>query len=226
LLDRGAGRFKGYLVLGALAAIGLDAVVVTIVVDRRDHLAAFYWVNGAAIGALGFSVFFGLLSLRAGSPYSRWQIWSSIAQAALLLIGTVLVAVSAFLGHPKPAGKTIKITSTKTGAVLLPTKGPDHESGGFAVVPFAVPVFFEPIVSVTGQVTFKVGKPGKRGRRGPTGPTGPSGPTGPTGATGPRGPTGSKGAPGRTGSTGPTGPRGPRGFRGPTGKTGTLPDTR
>src|SRR2546423_2907829 len=102
-LGRGAWRFRGYLVLGALAAIALDAVVVTIVVDRRDHLAAFYWVNGAAIVALGFSVLSGLLSLRASPPSSRWQIWLTIAQAALLLIGTVLVAVSAFLGHPKPA---------------------------------------------------------------------------------------------------------------------------
>jgi|GEM_PF-5386654 len=217
------GGARGYLLLGALALIGLNAVVVAIVVGRRDHLVPFYSVSAAADFALGLSVVLGLGDLFEWQWVTASWRGSLVTQALLLVVGTGLVVASAFLGQRKETGAIIEIRSTKTGAVVLPTKGPGQENGSFVVLPFAVPIFFESSVSLAGHVTLKFGKRGPRGARGLTGPTGARGPTGPTGARGPTGPTGPRGP---TGETGATGPRGARGLRGPMGPTGELPDTK
>ena len=80
----------GYLVIGALAVIGVHAVVATLVIDRRDHLTAFYAVSGVAIASLVFSVLCGLRlrGLFIRRPFERIlpkeQVPLANAQAGLL----------------------------------------------------------------------------------------------------------------------------------------------
>jgi hypothetical protein len=99
---------SGYLITAALAVLGAQAVVVTFVIDRRDHLTSFYYVSGFGMAGLVGSIILGgagIDEIVVEGAKGNWKIRTRRGkfnwQAILVLVGAILVAVSAFLGSPK-----------------------------------------------------------------------------------------------------------------------------
>jgi hypothetical protein len=99
---------SSYLITAALAVLGADAIVATFVIDKRQHLIAFFVVNAVGLVALVFSIIFGgrgIYEIVKSGYEGEWRIKTRHrdfnCQAILVLLGTILVVVSSLLGCPK-----------------------------------------------------------------------------------------------------------------------------
>lgn len=99
---------SGFVITAALAVLGAQAVVATFVIDRREHLTAFYAVSAVGAAALVLSIIFGGLGIDeivvAGAS-GNWKYRTNGGkfniQSILALVGAILVMASAFLGDTK-----------------------------------------------------------------------------------------------------------------------------
>ena len=101
---------SSYVITAALAVLGAQAVLATFVVDRRQHLTAFYVVGACGTTALVLSILVGgsgIYEIISAGALGDWKIRTRRrkfnAQVWLALIGTILVIASAFLGDTKPS---------------------------------------------------------------------------------------------------------------------------
>ena len=99
---------SGYVMSAGLAVLGAQAVVATFVVDKRDNLGVFYLVSMAATTCLVLSIIVGgrgMYEVIGKGAKGDWRIRTDRGhfnqQALLVLTGTILVVLSAFLGHTK-----------------------------------------------------------------------------------------------------------------------------
>lgn len=99
---------SSYVITAALAVLGAQAVVATFVIDRRKDLTAFYGVSAAGTAALILSIVvggLGIYEIALAGASGNWKVTTRHGkfnvQAILALVGSVLVVISAFLGHAK-----------------------------------------------------------------------------------------------------------------------------
>jgi hypothetical protein len=100
---------SSFVITAALAVLGAQAVLATFVIDRREHLTAFYVVSGCGTAALVLSILVGgagIYEITSAGARGEWKITTRRRkfniQVWLALIGTILVVASAFLGDTKP----------------------------------------------------------------------------------------------------------------------------
>lgn len=100
---------SSYVITAALAVLGAQAVLATFVIDRREHLTAFYVVSGCGTAALVLSILVGgagIYEIISAGARGEWKVMTRRrkfnTQVWLALIGTILVVASAFLGDTKP----------------------------------------------------------------------------------------------------------------------------
>jgi hypothetical protein len=103
-----AVNLSSYLITGSLAMVGAQAVVVTFVLDKRDHLGLFYTVAFLAFVSLIASIYCGgkgIFELLQDGYKGDWKAETRSEvfnkQALLTLVGAVLLAGSTVLGAPK-----------------------------------------------------------------------------------------------------------------------------
>jgi hypothetical protein len=99
---------SSYVMSAGLAVLGAQAVVATFVVDKRDDLDVFYVVSVAATTCLVLSIIIGgrgMYEIIGKGAKGDWRIRTERGhfnkQALLVLVGTIFVVLSAFLGHTK-----------------------------------------------------------------------------------------------------------------------------
>jgi hypothetical protein len=117
---------SSYLMTAALGVIAAQAVIVTFVFDKREHLAWFYLFSAIGVASSVASIYFGgrgIFSLTKRGIDGDWVIKTGGGQfnkqAWLALIGVVLVAISAFCGSSKPEVRPQETDLLKTNIIQL-----------------------------------------------------------------------------------------------------------
>jgi hypothetical protein len=117
---------SSYIITAALAVLGAQAVLTTFVIDKREHLTAFYIVGGCGATALVLSIIAGgagTYEIITAGARGDWKVTTRGGkfniQAVLALIGTILVVASAFLGDAKPR-ESANSTADTTAQVTRP----------------------------------------------------------------------------------------------------------
>ena len=112
-------NLSSYLVTGAIAMLGAQAVILTFVLDKRNGLIPFYCVSACASFALTAGIFLGgrgIYELIADGHKGTWKIYSRRddfnRQALATLLGILFLGISAFLGSPKDSQAEIQNAST------------------------------------------------------------------------------------------------------------------
>jgi hypothetical protein len=112
---------SSYLMTAALGVIAAEAVIVTFVLDKREHLAWFYLFSAVGLVSSVASIFFGgkgIFKLTKRGFDGDWVIRTTGGhfnrQAWFALSGVVLVAFSAFCGNSKPETRPQEIEILKT----------------------------------------------------------------------------------------------------------------
>jgi hypothetical protein len=100
---------SSYLITAALGVIAAQTVIVTFILDKREHLLWFYVISVMALVAAIESIYFGgkgIWQLTRRGYEGDWIIRPSGArfntQAALVLASAFFVFLSVFCGSPKP----------------------------------------------------------------------------------------------------------------------------
>jgi len=126
---------SSYLITAALGVIAAEAVIVTFVLDKREHLAWFYLLSASGVALSVASIYFGgkgIFNLTKRGFDGDWIIKTDRGhfnrQAWSALVGVLVVAGSAFCGNPKPDGRAQEIEGLKNGVVELRTAVSDLES--------------------------------------------------------------------------------------------------
>jgi cell division protein FtsB len=121
-----AVNLSSYLITGALAMVGAQAVVVTFVFDKRDHLTLFYAVTAITFILLIASIYFGgkgIDELIEEGYKGGWLIHSRHGefnmQSLCILAGAVLLAISATLGTPKESAAEKEIATLNATVVQM-----------------------------------------------------------------------------------------------------------
>src|SRR5262249_28605564 len=99
---------SSYLTSGALAVLGAEAVIVTFVLDKREHLLWFYVAGAAGFAMLVYSMVLGSKGIAEAYKdgfQGNWKLDSSKGQfnrqAICALLGVVFVFASVLAGTPK-----------------------------------------------------------------------------------------------------------------------------
>lgn len=113
---------SSYLITAALGVIAAEVVIVTFVIDKREHLFWFYVFAGAGLAASTLSIIYGGKGIGElvrrgfdGDWIFKTQGGHFNRQSYLALAGLLLVAVSVLCGSPKPE----KPTPTQDNQSLL-----------------------------------------------------------------------------------------------------------
>jgi hypothetical protein len=99
---------SAYVITAALAGVAAQATITTFVIDKRDHLDAFYAVAGVGFVGLLASAVVGALGISEIYDEGATGVWSRDtghgklnAQGLLVLLGIVFVVASVFIGKTK-----------------------------------------------------------------------------------------------------------------------------
>ena len=111
-----AVNLSSYLITGSLAVLGAQAVVVTFVLDKRDHLLIFALISILAFVSLIGGIVVGgkgIYELGRRGYDGTWDVVARSArfnlQALLTLAGVLLVAISTLLGDSTAFDEELRI---------------------------------------------------------------------------------------------------------------------
>ena len=100
---------SSYVATATLAVLGAQAVIVTFILDKRDHLGFFYALSVIGFVILVASIFVGGKGVNEIAEAGALGIWKTKTegkkfawQSVLALIGVAIVAASATTGRDKP----------------------------------------------------------------------------------------------------------------------------
>jgi len=126
---------SSYLMTAALGVIAAEAVIVTFVFDKRDHLTWFYLCSVFGLASSVASIYFGgkgIFNLTKLGFDGDWAIKTNAGhfnlQSWLALVGVVLVAISAFCGHSKPEAHLQELDLVKANISQVQESLKDLES--------------------------------------------------------------------------------------------------
>src|SRR6266403_208686 len=126
---------SSYLMTAALGVIAAEAVIVTFVFDKREHLAWFFLFSIVGLASSVASIYFGgkgIFKLTQCGFDGDWVIKTTGGhfnlQSWLALSGVALVAVSVFCGSSKPEARPQEVDLLKTNISQLQESLKDLES--------------------------------------------------------------------------------------------------
>jgi hypothetical protein len=126
---------SSYLMTAALGVIAAEAVIVTFIFDKREHLTWFYLLSVVGLASSVASVCFGgkgIFKLTKRGFDGDWVIRTTGGhfnrQSWLALSGVVLVAASVFCGRAKPETRPQEVDVLKTNISQLQESLKDLEA--------------------------------------------------------------------------------------------------